>query len=171
MKLLLLLSVMMATVFCSCSGRDDYEFGSKYNPVRQKFGSPSIKKNMVVKSRFIMTLYEIDAVPTGNKAYHASKTVRAVTDGKISEEKDIYRESIDDTTLVQVNILSRWIWEENRVSFRGSIGKIDKRSLDLKAGESIRELSKYPDYQHMDLNLVQIDSALKEWGLSRFDNY
>jgi hypothetical protein len=173
MKIFLLIATLTITFsYCSNLKKDDFEFGPSYNTVRQKFGSPRIKNNMTTQNCCgTQTVYEISEIPMNDKAYHASKTIRAFSNGKVTEEKDIYRKSIDDTTLVQVDILSDWIWEENKISFTGKIGKIDKRTLNLNAKEFLTKHSSFPEYSWTKLKLNEIDSSLKVWGLSRNDDY
>jgi hypothetical protein len=168
-----LLFILLLTIsFCSCTTKDadDFEFGMKFNSVRQKFGSPVIKHNMVTHNCCgNWTVYEIDKLPNDNKAYHVSKTIRAITNGKLTEEKDIYRKRIDDTTLIQLNILTHWIWSENKIEISSSIGKVDKRTLEIKAKDYLVNNNNYPAYHFLTLDKTQCDSALQTWGLSRLD--
>jgi hypothetical protein len=173
MKILLLVATLTITFsYCRNPKKDNFEFGPSYNTVRQKFGSPLIKNNMTTENCCgTQTLYKTSEIPTNDNAYHASKTIRAFSNGKVTEEKDIYRKNIDDTTLIQVNILSHWIWEENQIYFSGSIRKIDKRALNLSPKDFLAEHSKFPDYPWTKLSLNEIDSSLKVWGLTRNDHY
>ncbi|HEY4874896.1 MAG TPA: hypothetical protein VIH86_04950 [Puia sp.] len=77
---------IVAFCFCSIKDKDDFEFGMKFNPLRHKFGSPLIKNNMVMhKCCGIGTIFETNKLPSDNKAYHASKTIRAITNSKLTE--------------------------------------------------------------------------------------
>ena len=163
--------LVLASVSASCQHTDDFQFGTKYNGTRQKFGSPLIKRNMKVHHCCgVWTSYEIEKVPDNGKAYHCSKTIRAITNGRLTEEKDIYRKNLDDTTILQLNLLTHWIWEDKKIEMKGNVGKIDKRALNLPAKHFIRNEAKYLDYAFKDLDQTQIDSVLVSWGLSRFDN-
>ena len=171
-KILLIASLTITVSFCGNLKKDEFVFGPSYNNVRQKFGSPLIKKNMTTQNCCgTQTVYQISEIPMDGKAYHASKTIRSFTNGNVTEEKDIYRKNIDDTTVVQINILADWKWEENKISFSGKMGKIDKRTLNIKAKDYLTDRSKFPDYPWTSLTLTVIDSSLKVWGLSRYDDY
>lgn len=170
----IILGLTLTASFCSTLRKDgkEFEFGPIYNDTRQKFGSPLIKSDMDAKRCCgEWTVYEILGVPSNNNPYHSSKTIRTIHNGKLTGEKDIYRKSIDDTTLLQVNLLSQWKWEEQKIVFTGSMGKIDKRTLNLSAKDFLVENSKYPDYEWTDLDLAAFDSVLQSWGLSRKDSY
>ena len=117
----------------------------------------------------VWTIYEIDKVPDNNKAYHFSKTIRGIKEGRLTNEKDIFRKNLNDTTILQVNLLTRWIWTDNKLEITGNLGKIDRRSLNLSAKAFVNDAAKYPSYNFKELNGTQIDSALHSWGLSRFD--
>lgn len=155
---------------CSFQNVDDFEFGTKYNAVRKKMGSPLIKHNMIPQNCCgAWTMYQIDKALVKDKAYHSSKTIRLIVNGKLTEEEDIYRKDVDDTTILQLNILTSWRWEAGKLNMRGNTGKIDKRTIGIKASGFTSEFSKFPNYEFKDLNQLQIDSVLIQWGLSRFD--
>jgi hypothetical protein len=160
----------LSIIFLSFKAVDDFKFGFKYNPIRQRWGSPLIKDNMKAHNCCgAWTIYEIDKVPDNNKAYHFSKTIRGITEGRLTNEKDIFRKNLNDTTILQVNLLTRWIWANNKLEITGNLGKIDRRSLDLSAKVFVNDAAKYPSYNFKELNGPQIDSVLHSWGLSRFD--
>jgi hypothetical protein len=161
----------VAFSFCTFKGAaDKFEFGMKYNSVRNEFGSPLIKHNMSAHNCCgKWTVYEIDKVPSDSNAYHSSKTIRAITNGKLTNEEDIYRKNLDDTTILQLNLETVWQWTSHKLDIYGNVGKIDNRTLNIKAKDFISENRKYPDYEFTQLNQSQIDSLLSTWGLSRFD--
>lgn len=165
---------ILVTMLFSCSfnllKEDNFEFGIKYNAERLRIGSPLINQNMHAQHCCgVWTVYEIDSIPEGNKAYHYSKTIRGIINGKLSEEKDIYRKGVNDTTILQLNILTLWPAEGSKSGFEVNIGKVDVRSLNLKAADYVKENSKYPGYNFTSLNLDQLDSVLNSWKLSISD--
>jgi hypothetical protein len=165
-----LLVLLAAFSFCTVKNADDFEFGIKYNPTRLKFGSPLIKRNMVAQNCCgNWTVYMIDKKPLDNQAYHSSKTMRVIIDGRLAEEKDIYRKNLDDSTILQLNILTIWPKENGSLNFQGNVGKLDSRVLNLKATDFMSGYTKYPNYEFTTLNQPQIDSVLNLWGLSRSD--
>jgi hypothetical protein len=161
---------VLSIIFFSCKAGDDFQFGVKYNSIRQRWGSPLIKHNMKAnKCCGLWTEYKIGEVPDDDKAYHFSKTIRAITNNRLTNEKDIFRENLDDTTILQLNLLTLWIWADNKLNITGNFGKIDRRTLDLRAKDFITDNAKYPSYDFKELDEPQIDSLLHSWGLSRFD--
>lgn len=160
---------IITIVLASCNSSDDFPFGIRYNDMRQRYGSPLIQHEMKATNCCgVWTEYIINKVPN-NKAYHYSKTIRAITENKLTEEKDIFRENLDDTTIVQLNLLTFWNWQDNEIRITGNLGKIDLRMLGIPAKDFIRTRSKYPEYAFRDLDLRQIDSVLHSWNLSRSD--
>jgi hypothetical protein len=162
---------VLMIISSACNRSDDFLFGIKYNPTRHKFGSPLIQHNM--KASYccgIGTIYQIDKVPDNFQAYHFSKSIYAITNNKLTEEKDIFRKNVDDSTIIQLNLLTLWPWEDRKFSIEANLGKIDRRTLKLRASEFLSKRIKYPDYPFKELDQAQIDSVLKSWGLSRFDD-
>ena len=167
-----LIIASIITIFNSCRSKDtsDYKFGVKFNSIRKEKGSPLVKHNMVAKYCCDEeAVFEIDKIPADTNAYHSSKTIRLIINGHLAEEKDIYRKILDDTTLLQLNILTRWSLTEGDLTFKSNLGKIDRRILGTKAKDFINNNSNYPDYKFADLSMLQIDSVLAHWNLSRFD--
>lgn len=157
-------------IFSAFSRSDDFIFGIQYNPTRLRFGSPLIQHNM--KASYCCgagTVYQIDKEPVNAKAYHFSKTISAITNGTLTEEKDIFRKNVDDSTILQLNLLTLWPWSDRQFLIKGNFGKFDRRASKLRAAEFLGKHRKYPDYPYKDLDLAQIDSILHSWGLSRFD--
>jgi hypothetical protein len=161
---------VLLVIFSACNRSDDFLFGVKYNSTRQRFGSPLIQHNM--KASYccgIGTIYQINKVPDDSKAYHFSKSITAITNNKLTEEKDIFRKNVDDSTILQLNLLTLWPWESRKFLIEANLGKIDRRTLKLRASEFLGNYSKYPNYRFKELDQGQIDSVLNSWGLSRFD--
>lgn len=172
MKRILFLLTVLALTFSYCNFKrvDSSQFGIKYNPVRQKFGAPLIKPSMIAHNCCgAGTVYRIDKEPGDQAAYHFSKTIRTISNDKPTEEKDIYRKKLNDTTILQLNVLTWFNWAKDSAELHGSVGKIDRRTVNLKTKDFFTENSKYPSYEHMKCTQQQIDSALTAWGLSRFN--
>jgi hypothetical protein len=172
MRHFLIILTLLITIISSCELKDakDYKFGVNYNAQRKIKGSPLVKQNM--HSKYCCneeTVFEISKVPNDTSAYHLSKSIRSIINGRLTEEKDIYRKNLNDTTLIQLNILTNWALAKGKLTFKSNLGKIDRRTLNMKASEFIQKDSKYPEYKWVDLNLLQIDSVLASWHLSRFD--
>ncbi len=164
------LIVVLMIIFSACTPSDGFLFGIKYNATRQKFGSPLIQHNMKASNCCgVGTIYQIDKVPDNSKAYHFSKSIYAITNNKLTEEKDIFRKNVDDSTILQLNLLTLWPWEDRKFLIKANLGKIDRRTLKLRASEFLRNKTKYPDYPFKELDQAQIDSILNSWGLSRSD--
>ncbi|OQP50127.1 hypothetical protein A4D02_27215 [Niastella koreensis] len=173
MKLALPLIIFTIAFFlpsCTFNCADNFEFGIKYNPVRRKFGSPLIKHYMSAHNCCgAWTTYEIDNVPADNGAYHSSKTIRVITNGKVTNEEDLYRKQLNDTTILQLDIETALLWENDSLEIYAKFGKIDTRKLKIEPKDVIIDDSKYPRYEKMKLDRQQIDSVLRLWNLSRFE--
>jgi len=161
---------MTLTSFDNHKSADDFKFGVQYNPVRQKLGVPLITKNMVRQDEYgTWAVYNITNEPL-DKPYHFSKAVCAYDDDKVYQEKDTYRKNLDDTTIMQLDIDFLYDWEKPTIHAQGSLGKLDKRSFNVKAEDYLKpNPPAFPRYEWKVLDLNEIDSLLKSWQLSRGD--
>lgn len=154
MKLLkiLLLCFFATTLSCENDTDKNFEFGTKYNRVRRDWGVPTIKKNMTpLNCCHEWTVYQINPDSISSNAFHNSKTIRLITGHKVTNEEDIYINKIHGITY-QLNLLTVYNGKENKVKIKGSVG--------ILSSNNRQTLNK----------TYQVDSVLKNWGLSRFDN-
>lgn len=150
----------------------NFKFGRNYNWFRKKMGSPLIKKNMVTTNCCgNWTIYKFLPAEGKTKAYHSTKTIRLIENGWLYEEKDIYRKNLNDTTLIQLNILSKYIQKDSTCTFKSNFGMIDKRNFEDSAEQQTPHGSSYTEYTWKNVEIAEADSLLKSWGLSRSDEY
>jgi len=110
-----ILIFMTVTSFDIKHSQDDFKFGIKYNSVRLKFGVPIISKNMIKQEGYgNWIVYNINKEPM-DKPYHYSKAIIAFDDNKVYQEKDAYRQNLDDTTIRELDMDVFYDWEHNTV--------------------------------------------------------
>ena len=152
-----------------CQTRDDYKYGKAYNSFRQEKGIPIVEELMVKTSQIgTQTVYQVN-VKSLLKPTHFSKVIDTLYKRPgLTSEKDVYRSIIDDTTYMQLNILSEWD-NDNQLRQRGNCGKVDIRIGDAEDIEKFHLAAEtYPNYEwNNNLSLTQIDSILNSWGLKR----
>ena len=161
---------MTLVSFDTNNSEDDFKFGIKYNPIRLKFGIPCINKDMNRQDGYgSFVVYSINIEPS-NKPYHFSKAIVAFDNDKIYQEKDTYRQNIDDSTIKQLDMDIFYDWTNNAIIVQGSVGKLDKRKFGIKSEDYLKSTPplRLPSYKWEVLDLSQIDELLKIWQLSRF---
>lgn len=148
------LPVLGAFIACNAEMKEeDFEFGMRYNKLRREFGSPTIKQDMVpINCCDAMTVYQVDPNKKRERSFHSSKTIRAIINGKVSNEEDIFYNTINDT-VYQLNVETVYNWKERKLKMIGNVGPVSQTSqwIDLK-------------------NEKGVDSVLCSWGLSRLND-
>jgi hypothetical protein len=165
-----ILLLMTLASFDNTERIDDFKFGYQYNSVRLKFGVPLISKNMLRQDEYgSWVVYNLDKEPL-DKPYHYSKAICAYDDDKVYNEIDVYRKSLDDTTIIQLDINILYDWDKQTIVAQGNYGKLDKRSFTVKAEDYLKpNPPSFPRYEWKVFDLAEIDKLLKSWQLSRRD--
>lgn len=159
------LFIICMLILLGCQN-ESTKFGKDYNQFRKTYGS------LIIHEYMRLTITEIDyehwrtpesTIKTFNKGFHFGKAIYFYSD-TILQEKDVFRNRINDITYKQVNILTNGSLRS--VSFNCKYFKVDSRKVHLPITEFIDSFKEYPEYEDTDISIKQADSILLDWGVN-----
>ena len=166
----IIILLLIYTSQLSCVKTDSY-FGKEYNEYRLSVKTPTIKENMrLTLSNETSAYWVVRNIDEKKEAVHASKSIEIIDiENENWHETDRFRKNLNDTIFEQILIHPYYIndtvywntpepiyFQMTQQSFRETLNASDWKKYHEKYELSRRHLS-----------LSEVDSILKDWGLSR----